>query len=459
VIRSLRAAPLLLLGSLPLGADDWPTLGGRPDRNMVSAEKGLPLTWNVWEKKNLKWVVDLGTHNYSMPVISGGRVFIGTNNDNPRIPAVQGDKGILMCFSEADGRFLWQAVHDKLPTGEAEDQPRYGVCGSATVDHDRVYYVSNRAELVCRSAADGAPVWSLDMRKDLGISPNQACSSCPLVSGDLVFVLTGQGADHKTRKVKNPKAPSFIAVNRGTGKVAWQDSSPGDRILWGQWGSPAYGVVEGKPQVAFPGGDGWLYAFEPATGKLIWKFNCKGHEKISDGKPETLNQLVATPVYSGHRVLIAVGDPEASPDKGCLRAIDARQMGDVTKTAELWRVAGDDFWTSLSSVAVNDDLVYAVDINSKVNCLELSTGKRLWQEDLLSSVWGSPLAAEGRVYVQTGDGEVVVFQAGREKKKLAINNVVPKGAGGVFEHGTVVAANGVLYLTGEKKLFAIASTK
>ncbi len=439
---------------------DWPMLGGRPDRNMVSEEKGLPLTWDVWQKKNVKWTADIGTNNYGTPVVSGGRVFIGTNNEKPRDPAVKGDKGVLMCFSEADGTFLWQAVHDKLTTGEREDQPRFGVVSTPSVIGDYLYFVSNRAELVCRTAKDGRAVWMLDMKKELGISPLQASNSSPLVVGDLVFVVTGQGADYRTRKVKNPTAPSFIAVDRVTGKVVWQDSSPGDRILWGQWGSPAYGVVEGNPQVAFPGGDGWLYAFEPATGKLRWKFNCKVHEKPrADGQPETFNQLVATPVYSGHRVLIAVGDPETSPDKGCLRAIDARQLGDVTKSAELWRVEGDDFWTSLSSVAVHEGLVFATDINSYVNCFELATGKRLWREDLLSSVWGSPLVADERVYVQTGDGEVVIFQAGREKKRLAINNVVPKKANSEFCHGTVVAANGTLYLTGERKLFAIALSK
>jgi hypothetical protein len=443
------ALPMVLSGTLAScrGVDttphDWSMFGGRPERNMVSGEKGLPLTWDVWQKKNVKWTADIGTNNYGTPVVSGGRVFVGTNNEKPRDPAVKGDKGVLMCFSEVDGR---------------EDQPRFGIVSTPAVVCDRLYYVSNRAELVCRAATDGKSIWVLDMKKELGISPLQASNSSPLVVGDLVFVVTGQGADHRTRKVKNPKAPSFIAVDRATGQVVWQDSSPGDRILWGQWGSPAYGVVEGRPQVAFPGGDGWLYAFEPARGKLLWKFNCKAHEKpCPDGQPGTFNQLVATPVYSGHRVLIAVGDPEASPDQGCLRAIDARQQGDVTNSAELWKVAGDDFWTSLSTVAVHEDLVYATDINSYVNCFDLATGKRLWREDLLSSIWGSPLVADGKVYVQTGDGEVVVFQAGREKKKLATNNVVPKGAADQFGHGTLVAANGTLFLKGERKLYAIAS--
>jgi outer membrane protein assembly factor BamB len=458
---------LLLLAPVAL-ADDWPMWGGRPDRNMVSAEKDLPASWDA---KRVKWSADLGTETFGNPVVAGGRVYIGTNNGKPRDPAVQGDRGILMCFAEADGTFLWQAVHDKLPTGSKEDWPKIGLCSTPCVVGDRVYYVSNRVELVCADAlgfSDGENdgpvqdekraggkdadfVWILDLRRELGVSPLNAAASSPLVVGDLLFVLTGQGVDEESRKVKNPEAPSFIAVDRKTGKVVWKDASPGDRIFGGQWSSPAYGVVEGRPQVAFPGGDGWLYAFEPETGKPLWKFNGRAHEKPKpDGKPETTNNFVATPVYAGHRVIIAVGDnPENGDSPGCLRAIDARGQGDVTKTHELWRVAGADFGCSISNVAVHDGLVYADEMGGFTGCVDLETGKRVWRHDLLATVWGSPLVADGKVYVRTEDGNVVVFQAGREKKILATNSLP-----GLL-NGTVVAANGTLFLSGQSKLYAV----
>jgi outer membrane protein assembly factor BamB len=254
--------------------------------------------------------------------------------------------------------------------------------------------------------------------------------------------------------VKNPDAPSFIAVDRKTGKVVWQDSSPGAKIITGQWGSPGYGMVDGQPQVAFPGGDGWLYGFEPASGKLLWKFNCKAHEKASpEGEPETTFNLVGAPVFSGPRVFIAIGEPEAGTGPGALRCIDARQRGDVTKTAELWRLGGGEFNDSLSTVAVHAGLVYAADATGYLNCIVAETGQRLWTHDHLSNIWGSPLVADGRVYIQTGEGVVHVFQTGREKKLLAKNDTLPDTA-----HGTPVAANGVLYITGQSKLYALAES-
>src|SRR5262249_16652761 len=144
----------------PLLADDCPMLGGRPDRNNVSPEKGLPVTFEAEkQQKNIKWMTDLGSQTWSSPVIAGGRIFIGTNNDKPRDPPITADQGVLMCFSEADGKFLWQVVHDKLPNPDWYDFPNIGVCSTPCVVGEQLFYVSNRAELICRSVQDGKQVW------------------------------------------------------------------------------------------------------------------------------------------------------------------------------------------------------------------------------------------------------------------------------------------------------------
>src|SRR5690348_13381768 len=84
---------------------DWPMWGGTPDRNMVSNMKGLPTEWDVKTKKNIKWVANLGSQSYGNPVVAGGMVFVGTNNESPKDPKVTGDKGVLMAFRESDGEF------------------------------------------------------------------------------------------------------------------------------------------------------------------------------------------------------------------------------------------------------------------------------------------------------------------------------------------------------------------
>ena len=82
------------------GSGDWPMWGGTPDRNMVSNMKGLPSSWDVAKKTNIKWVSTLGSQSYGNPVVAGGQVYIGTNNEGMRDPKQGGDRGVLMCFRE-----------------------------------------------------------------------------------------------------------------------------------------------------------------------------------------------------------------------------------------------------------------------------------------------------------------------------------------------------------------------
>src|SRR5262249_52702950 len=154
--------------------------------------------------------------------IAGGRIFIGTNNDRPRDRAIKGDKGVLMCFREVDGKFLWQIVHDKLESGDINDYPKQGVLSMPCVEGERLYYVSNRCELVCadvkgdEKTGKGKILWAYDMIKELGVFPCQASNSSPLIVGDLVFALTSNGVDHGTGKLEKPKAANFVAVNKKT---------------------------------------------------------------------------------------------------------------------------------------------------------------------------------------------------------------------------------------------------
>src|SRR5262245_42983 len=97
--------PTRLAASDP-GSGDWPMWGGRPDRNMSSSMKGLPIEWDLKTKKNIKWVAQLGSQSYGNVVVAGGMVLVGTNNESPRDPKQAGDRGVLMAFRESDGEFM-----------------------------------------------------------------------------------------------------------------------------------------------------------------------------------------------------------------------------------------------------------------------------------------------------------------------------------------------------------------
>src|SRR5262249_16901972 len=109
----------------------WPMWGGALSRNMVNLrDKGVPTDWDVAKKVHVLWVQDLGSKAYGGPVVADGKIFVGTNNEKPRDPKVKGDKGIIMCFEEKTGKFLWQRVHDKLESKQVQDWPKEGICST-----------------------------------------------------------------------------------------------------------------------------------------------------------------------------------------------------------------------------------------------------------------------------------------------------------------------------------------
>ena len=454
---------------------DWPMWGGSTDRNMVSGETGIPSTWDIKTKKNIKWIAPLGSQTYGNPVIVNGKIFIGTNNNGNLRPGIKGDKGVIVCLDEKTGKFLWQATHDKLPTGRVNDWPEQGICSSPWVSGDRIYYVSNRCELVCadvngfldgendgpfkdekyKEKQDADIIWILDMFEELEAFPHNLATCSPVGAGDVVFVATSNGVDEGHLNVPMPDAPDFLAVDKNTGKILWERNDVGDKVLHGQWSSPAYAVIDGTPQVIFGGGDGWCYSYAAKTGEVLWKFdlNPKDSKWILGGRG-TRNAIIATPVIYDNKVFLSVGqDPEHGEGVGHLYAIDATQRGDITTAGRVWHVGGDDFHRTMSSVAIADGLLYASDLSGYLYCLDLKTGKRHWRYDTFSAIWGSPFVVDGKVLLGDEDGDVVVLEHGKKMKEITTINM----DNAVYT--TPVASNGVLYITNRRALFAIQGTK
>ena len=206
---SCLLASLFLLWASDPGIGDWPMWGGTPDRNMVSKMKGLPTSWDVKSGKNVKWIGQLGSQSYGNPVVAGGQVYVGTNNELLRNPKEGGDRGVLMCFRESDGKFLWQHTNEKLPAGRANDWPYQGVCSSPMVEGDKVYYVTNRCEIVCLDThGDGnggaKVVWRYDMMEEVGSQPHNMSNSSPVSYGDLIYVSTSNGQDESHVHIPSP---------------------------------------------------------------------------------------------------------------------------------------------------------------------------------------------------------------------------------------------------------------
>ena len=462
--------PLFLAPALTLSAADWPTWGGSPERNMVNdVEKNIATSWDVDSKANVKWVAQLGSQSYGNPVIADGKIYVGTNNEGAYDSAIEGDKGNILCFNEADGKFLWQAVHDKLDAGRVNDWPLQGICSTVAVEGNRIWYVNNRCEVICADAeglADGKNdgvqdekykddskadiIWRFDMIEELGVFPHNLATSSPLILGDLVIVVTGNGVDEGHLNLPSPTSPSFLALNKKTGEWVWEYAVEG-KVLHGQWSSAAYGKAGDQEQVVFPGGDGWIYSLNPKDGSLIWRFDMNPKDSEWElGGYGTRNNIISTPVILNDHVYIGVGqDPEHGTGIGHFYKIDATGKGDVTGKAAKWHIGNKDFGRTMSTVAVKDGLVYAAELAGFLHCIDDATGKIVWTHDLEAAVWGSPVAMDGKIYIGDEDGDITILALGRTHKEIAEINM------GATVYTSPTAANGVLYIATKSKLYAI----
>ena len=444
--------------------------GSYPNRNMVSDETGLPTKWDIKTGMNVKWSQAAGSQSYAGPVVADGKVFVGTNNEGVRDPKLKGDKGAVLAFRASDGEFLWQMLTDKLSSGRVNDWPQQGVCSTPFVEGKRLYYTSNQAKIVCLSTdglqagknegvttekykdpGNGDVIWEFDMMGELDVFPHNLAASSPLVVGDLLYATTANGVDESHVNIPSPKAPSFIALDKNTGKLVWESNLPGENVIHGNWSNASYGVVKGRPEVVFGGGDGWVYAFEPKSGALLWKFNANPKGSVyALGARGTKNDIISSPMIFDDRVYIGVGqDPEHGEGVGNLWSFDASMSGDVTDKAVLWHRGGEDFRRTISTVAIKDGIAYIADLSGFLYALDAKTGQLYWKHDMLAAVWGSAFVADGKVYLGDEDGDVTVLKAGKTKEVVAEMNM------GNAVYTTPFAKDGVLYILSRNHLFAL----
>ncbi|HEX8296254.1 MAG TPA: PQQ-binding-like beta-propeller repeat protein [Chthoniobacteraceae bacterium] len=503
-------------------AEDWPQWGGNdPGRNMYSAAKGIPEKFGPTKPnaqgqfamsfkpnseeielagtEHVKWVAKLGSQTYGNPVVANGRIFVGTNNANPRDPRMVEDRSCVYAFKEGDGGFLWQLAVPKLASGKVNDWEYLGILSSPLVEGNNLYVVTNRCEVVAMDVegmangnagpfkdeakylggpgkapiapgpTDGDILWRYDMMDELGVFPHNAANCSVITVGDTLFTCTSNGQDWTHVNIPSPLSPSFIALNKKTGQLLGEDDAKlGPNIKHGQWTSPSAGEVKGKKQVYFGGGDGILYAFDttPVTEgdtsyiKKVWWFDAvpEEYKKTPGGKPikypapEGPSEINATPVFYKNRVYVAIGqDPEHGEGVGRLVCVDATKTGDITKTGLIWDFK--EVHRSISTVSIDptNGLLFIADFSGFVYCLDAETGKKYWEHDMKAHMWGSTFVVDGKVYLGDEDGDFVVFASAKEKKVLSEVNM------GAPVYSTPVVANGVMYVGTQSHLYAIAA--
>ncbi len=494
-------------------AADQPQWGERFTRNMVSSETNLPDHWNAGHMdsrtgqidlsttQNVRWVAPLGEAVHGTPIVAEGCVLVGSNGTQSKRPQLQGDIGVLTCLDEKTGELLWELAVPKLTEIKFADWHGVGLSSAPVVSDSKVYVMTNRGEVVCldlfgmkngnqgpfldearHAVGPGAEpielgdkdadiLWLTDLVEELGVQYHNATNCSFLLDGDLIYVCTGNGVDWTHRRVMNPLAPTLIVMDKNSGKILARDEFRlGPNIIHGQWSSPTLGIVNGRKLIFQGTGNAYLFAVdalseetatevkttgEMATLKTVWKFN--GHPLAQKQEVVPLEhfhdtrsyEVIGNPVFQDGRIYVVfTQEMFHNIPNGWLLCLDATKTGDTTRSGGLvW--AYDGITSSSSTVAVADGLVYIGDGSGKLHCVDRETGEPYWVQPLGGQIWGSPLVADGKVYIGTTGRKCFIFRHGKEMELISQTTVPGR------IQSSITAANGTLFVPMFGAIYAV----
>ena len=469
---------------------------GTASPNPVSAARNLPADPGNTEPL---WEIRLGRHQYSIPTVDRGRIFLAANDFGiERAGFKPTGGGVVMCVEQATGKLLWRLPVPRYFAGVKPpyhfDQWDCGVCSRPVVEGNRVYVIGSRGEILCLDRdgqangndgpflnelaymgltnspdaklepTDGDILWKYDLIPELGVILHDVCGSTLLLDGDLLNACTSNGIDDRHDKVPRPDAPSLIVLDKASGRLVAKDHAKiGRRLLHCNWSSPVVGRVNGRTLIFFGGGDGYLYAFEPPSPgpagepqilKQVWACDCDppdfrsrdGHplpySSSSRNRPDGPSEIIGTPIFQAGRIYVAIGQsPVHGVGRGCLSCIDA--------------ASGKKIWSSelvertLATAAIADGLLYLPDYTGNLHCFDAATGQRYWVHPLGAKTWcASAFVADGKVYAGTEANSLWVLRAGKELQVLSRSRLKSAPI-------TPTAVDGVLYLPLQDRLLAV----
>ena len=419
---------LCLLNQAAFG-DDWPHWRG-PNFDAVSTETGLPEKWSP-KGDNLLWQnKECGSR--SSPVVMNGRVYAVCRS----FPETTKEGEKTVCLDATTGKLIWESIHNIFLT----DAPAERVGWSSVVgdpETDTVFVLGLGSLFQCLDGKTGKILWEHSMNEEYGmLSTYGGRTNFPVVFEDLVVisgVLTGWG------ETAIP-ADRIIAFDKKTGTAQWLKSTklrPEDTT----YSTPIFATFKGQAAMVVGAGDGAIYALQPRTGKTIWKYQASTRGLNTTSVIDE-NGIV----YCGH------AEQNATDTKtlGAIFAFDGNADGDIAEDKLLWKVPGKAIGRS-AAVKVGDR-VYFVDDGAALMIVDARTGAVVGQKKLGRSMFGSPVAGDGKIYAAENSGRFYVLKPSEKgvdvvsEARLATDELV---------FGSPVISNGHIFLPSIDALYCI----
>ena len=385
--RAAAALALLLSAPVCLAGDDWPQFRG-PTGQGISDSTGLPLTWG--ESENVVWKTAVHGKSHSSPVVWGDQVWLTTATE-------KGDDLSALCLDKGSGKIIYDLKLFHVATPQYAHPFNSYASPTPAIEEGRVYVTFGSPGTACLDTKTGKVIWE---RTDFVCNHWRGAGSSPVIWNDLLL-LPYDGADFQF----------IVAMNKNTGETVWKvdrsidfkDLDPsGKPEAGGDWrkgfSTPRVATFsDGKP-VLISLGSKAIYAYEPASGKELWRVE---NRETHSGS--------ATPVIGKDLIYINMGHGKAE-----LWAIRPGGSGDVTKTHVAWKHRGN--VPTRASVLLHDDLIYMVDDGGIASCVDAKTGKKVGGKRIGGEYSASPLFADGRICFFSQDGKTTAIEPGPEMK-------------------------------------------
>jgi len=423
---------LMTTQASPLFGQNWANWRG-PEQSGVSRETGLVDSFNLGaegKEENILWTSDIGGR--STPIIMNGRVYLNcrtehdVNDPNEVINA--GEQ--VVCWDAASGEVLWRDVFNVFQTDIAA--PRVGwasMCGDEETGNVYVHSVSGMFKCY---QPDGTIVWEHSLLEKFGkLSGYGGRTQTPIIDEDRVIV-SFLAANWGDTKGPGPKH-FYYAFDKKTGELEWA-SAPGEAPKDTNYSVPIVTVIDGQRLLIGGNGDGHVYAMQARTGKKVWQF------KMSK------RGLNTTPVVNGKYIYIAHGEDNIdNTEFGRIQCIDASGSGDITESGSVWRKDG--IKAGYTACLYKDGILYITSDTGKIYAFDGEDGTELWEHSIGTVGKGSPIWADGKLYVMEVNGRIHVLKPSREKcEELCSVELVARDGNGMDEiYGSPAVSNGRVY--------------
>lgn len=400
---------LALQWSAIASGEDWPQFRG-PTGQGHASDRSVAITWS--ESENITWKTPLPGRGWSSPVILGEQIWMTTATDEGHsLRAVAVDRRTGNVLHDLEVFQVAEPVRLNAKNSHASPTP--------LLEPGRLYAHFGTMGTACIDTASGNILWKT---QELVLDHKEGPGSSPILWRDLLIV-NCDGIDTQ----------AVTALDKQTGKIAWRTPRSGpldpnpDRQK--AYSTPLVITVDGADQVVSPGAD-WTTAYDPQTGREIWKVHYKGYS------------TVPRPLFANGLLYFITGF-----DKPELWGVRPDGAGDVTESHVVWKCVKQ--VPANPSPIIAGGEVYFVSDQGVCTCLDALTGEELWRERLAGKYSGSPLLAGGKLYFSNEDGTTFVLQPGRTFELLATNVV----DGSLM--ASPAAVDGALFLRSDSHLYRI----